>query len=167
MKKWQRSLETRLDELAPRERRLLLGGVLFGALALCWLVAFEPALQLIENAEEKQASLLQKASEVKREAAQLQALQSARSRVVVPPNEMDKRLIRLLADNNLSPQASVSRTEEGEILVELTNASAAGTLQWLAQTESLSNLTLAQTQFAKVQPGTVTGTFLFNQTRTP
>ncbi|HEY1057169.1 MAG TPA: type II secretion system protein GspM [Limnobacter sp.] len=154
-------LQARLDQLNPRERLLVTWGGALTALVLLWSLGLDPAIQTLKNAPAEQQALQDKAAQVMRAATELEALRGARSRVVVRDSELEPRLAQLLVDQALQQQSTLRRTEEGELRIEFTEAPAAGVLAWLNKAESISSLTLLETDLKKVAAATLTGHVVF------
>ncbi|WP_370260614.1 type II secretion system protein GspM [Limnobacter sp.] len=151
------SLRDRLDQLNPRERKLVTWGGLVAGLLVLWLVLLEPAWLTVQKAPENQAALVDKAALVMRAAQDLEALRGTRSRVVVRNEDLDTRIQQMLLEHGIAEQATLRRTEEGDMRVEFTGTSATGWLAWLAQVEGISSLTLAQAEMSKDEAGIVSG----------
>ncbi len=92
-----------------------------------------------------------------RAAQDLEALRGARSRVVVPESDLQARLQQLLEEQGIAEQATLVRTEEGDIRVEFDNVPASGFLAWMARAEAISSITLNQAEVEKVQAGVLKG----------
>lgn len=157
---WQK-VQGRLDELNPRERKLVGYGALLTGLILCWWVLIDPAMRTLEGSAARLEALAQKAGAVERAAQDLQALQGARSRVQVQPAELNTRLARLLADEGLKDSTTLTRSEEGMLRLDLNSAPAGAVLKWLAQAEALSGVKTAEMKVQKQDAGVVSGYILF------
>lgn len=154
---WLNKAQSRLDQLNSRERMLVTyGGALAGVL-LTWFVLIEPAWVTVREAPANQAALVDKAGQVMRAAQDLEALRGARSRVVVPETDLQARLQELLNEQGIAEQASLVRTEEGDIRVDFNGVSATGFLAWLLRAESISSLTVNQAEMQKVEAGVLSG----------
>ena len=92
-----------------------------------------------------------------RAAQDLEALRGARSRVVVPESDLQARLQQLLEEQGISEQATLVRTEEGDIRVEFNNVSASGFLAWMARAEAISSIHLNLAEIEKVEAGVLKG----------
>ena len=132
------------------------GGAL-AAVLIAWFVLIEPALLTIQQGPANQAALVDKAGQVMRAAQDLEALRGARSRVVVPESDLQARLQQLLEEQGIAEQATLVRTEEGDIRVEFDNVPASGFLAWMARAEAISSITLNQAEVEKVQAGVLKG----------
>ncbi|MCQ8897634.1 type II secretion system protein M [Limnobacter humi] len=162
--KLQQAMEqvrARLDQLNPRERRLVTWGSALTGAVLLWTVGLDPAIQTLKSAPGQQQALQAKAAEVMRAASELEALRGARSRVVVRDSELEPRLAQLLVDQTLQQQTTLRRTEEGELRIEFTEAPAAAVLAWLSKAESIASLTLLEAELNKVAAATLTGHVVF------
>lgn len=160
------SLQDKLDQLSPRERKLLTYGGGLCALAFTWLVLIEPALLTIQRAPANQEALVSKAGQVMRAAQELDTLKSARSRVVVPEDNLQDRIGQLLAENGIAETAALQRTEEGDLRVEFSQTSASAVLAWMAQIDGISSVDVHQVEIEKTEAGLLSGylVLLPNQT---
>ena len=149
--------QAQLDQLNSRERKLVTYGGALAAALIAWFVLIEPALLTIQQGPANQAALVDKAGQVMRAAQDLEALRGARSRVVVPESDLQARLQQLLDEQGIAEQASLARTEEGDIRVEFNGVSASGFLAWLARAEAISSLSLYLAVVEKVEAGVVRG----------
>lgn len=149
--------QAQLDQLNSRERKLVTYGGALAAVLIAWFVLIEPALLTIQQGPANQAALVDKAGQVMRAAQDLEALRGARSRVVVPESDLQARLQQLLEEQGIGEQATLVRTEEGDIRVEFDNVPASGFLAWMARAEAISSITLNQAEVEKVQAGVLKG----------
>lgn len=149
--------QTQLDQLNPRERKLVGWGGLFAALAITWFVLIEPAWLTIQNAPANQQALAEKAAQVMRAADELEALRGARSRVQVREEDLEGRLAQLLVETGVQQQTTLRRTEEGEFRLDFTEAPAVGFLAWMAKVDGISSLTVHRMEMEKVAAGSLTG----------
>ena len=149
--------QAQLDQLNSRERKLVTYGGALAAVLIAWFVLIEPALLTIQQGPTNQAALVDKAGQVMRAAQDLEALRGARSRVVVPESDLQARLQQLLEEQGIAEQATLVRTEEGDIRVEFDNVPASGFLAWMARAEAISSITLNQAEVEKVQAGVLKG----------
>lgn len=154
-------LRGKLDELNPRERKLVNYGGSLSALILIWFLLIDPAVTTLTGSDQRIEALVQKAGAVERAAQNLEALRGARSRVQVQSSELDARLRRILVDEGITEGATVDRTEEGMIRVSLEQVSAGAFLKWLAQAETLSGLKTSELKLQKTDAGIVTGELVF------
>lgn len=152
-------LQNKLDQLQPRERALILGGVVFLLLVFVGLVLVAPAVKTLYQAPAQQLARVEKASQVLRAASELESLRASRSQVQVREEDLQQRLQELLQAQGIDQQARVVRTEEGDLQVVLNKAFASGVLAWLAKTESISSLHLVQAQLHKDEAGLLSGEF--------
>jgi general secretion pathway protein M len=150
-------LQAQLDQLNSRERKLVTYGGALAAALITWFVLIEPAMLTVQQAPATQAALVDKAAQVMRAAQDLEALRSARSRVVVPESDLQARLQQLLEEQGIADQGALVRTEEGDIRIEFTDVSASGFLAWLARAESISSLTLNMAEIEKKEAGVLSG----------
>ena len=159
-------IQTQLDQLNTRERKLVTYGGALAAALVTWFVLIEPAWVTVQQAPATQVALVDKAAQVMRAAQDLEALRGARSRVVVPDSDLQARLQQLLDEQGINEQALLTRTEEGDIRVEFTKVSASGFLAWLARAESISSLNLNLAEIEKAEAGVLNGyvTLLPNST---
>ncbi|MDX1668692.1 MAG: type II secretion system protein GspM [Limnobacter sp.] len=155
-------VQAKLDQLNPRERKLVTWGVTFLGLCAVWFVLIDPALQTLNGAEERRAQLVEKTARVKRAAMDLQDLQGTRSRVILKADDALSQLRTLLQENQLGGSAEIGRNETGAVEVTFQEASVVQWLRWLTQTEGLSNLTLLEAQISKGQAGVVSGSLVFD-----
>ncbi|MCE2744557.1 MAG: type II secretion system protein M [Burkholderiales bacterium] len=146
-----------LDQLNSRERKLVTYGGTLAAVLVTWFVLIEPAMLTIQQGPANQAALVDKAGQVMRAAQDLDALRGARSRVVVPESDLQARLQQLLDEQGIAEQASLLRTEEGDIRVEFNNVPASGFLAWLARAEAISSVVLNLAELEKVEAGVLKG----------
>ncbi|HEX4918993.1 MAG TPA: type II secretion system protein GspM, partial [Limnobacter sp.] len=135
-------LRDRLDQLNPRERKLVTWGGGVACLLVLWLVLLEPAWLTVQQAPANQAALVDKAAQVMRAAHELEALRGTRSRVVVRNEDLDTRISQMLAERGIAEQANMRRTEEGELRIEFKQVAVSGLLTWLSQVESISSVKL-------------------------
>lgn len=149
--------QAQLDQLNSRERKLVTYGGALAAILIGWFVLIEPALLTVQQGPANQAALVDKAGQVMRAAQELEALRGARSRVVVPESDLQSRLQQLLDEQGIAEQATLVRTEEGDIRVEFNNVSASGFLAWTARAEAISSLTLNIAEVEKVEAGVLKG----------
>jgi general secretion pathway protein M len=154
-------LQGKLDELNPRERKLVSYGGALSALVIVWFVLVDPAVATLTGSEQRIQALVQKAGAVERAAQNLEALRGARSRVQVQSSELDTRLKRILTDEGITDGATVDRTEEGMIRVNLQQVPAGALLKWLAQAETLSGLKTSELKLQKTDAGVVSGEVVF------
>lgn len=154
-------LQGKLDELNPRERKLVSYGGGLSALVIVWFVLVDPAVATLTGSEQRIQALVQKAGAVERAAQNLEALRGARSRVQVQSSELDTRLKRILTDEGITDGATVDRTEEGMIRVNLQQVPAGALLKWLAQAETLSGLKTSELKLQKTDAGVVSGEVVF------
>lgn len=159
-------IQTQLDQLNTRERKLVTYGGALAAALVTWFVLIEPAWVTVQQAPATQVALVDKAAQVMRAAQDLEALRGARSRVVVPDSDLQARLQQLLDEQGINEQALLTRTEEGDIRVEFTKVSASGFLAWVARAESISSLNLTLAEIEKAEAGVLNGyvTLLPNST---
>lgn len=150
-------VQSRLDQLNTRERKLVTWGGSLALVLIGWFVLIEPALTTIRQAPANQAALVDKAGEVMRAALDLEALRGARSRVVVPESDLQARLQELLDEQGIAEQASLVFTAEGEYRVEFSGVSASGLLSWMARAEAISSLQLNLAEVEKVEAGVLSG----------
>jgi general secretion pathway protein M len=150
-------VQSPLDQLNSRERKLVTYGGMLAAVLISWFVLIEPALLTVQQGPANQAALVDKAGQVMRAVQDLEALRGARSRVVVPENDLQPRLQQLLEEQGIGEQATLIRTEEGDIRVEFSNVSASGFLAWLANAEAISSMSLNTAEIEKVQAGVLKG----------
>lgn len=155
-------LQSKLDELNPRERKLVSYGGGLSALIIVWFVLVDPAVTTLTGSDQRIQALVQKAGAVERAAQNLEALRGARSRVQVQSSELDTRLKRILTDEGITTGAKVERTEEGMIKVSLQQAPAGAFLKWLAQAETLSGLKTSELKLQKTDAGVVSGELTFS-----
>lgn len=155
-------LQGKLDELNPRERKLVNYGGGLSALIVVWFVLVDPAVTTLTGADQRIEALVQKAGAVERAAQNLEALRGARSRVQVQSSELDTRLKRILSDEGITEGATVDRTEEGIIRVSLQQVPAGAFLKWLAQAETLSGLKASELKLQKTDAGVVSGELMFS-----
>lgn len=146
-----------LDQLNPRERKLVLYGGALAALLITWFVLLEPAIVTVQQAPATQAALVDKAGQVMRAAQELETLRGTRSRVVVPQTDVQQRLQVLLNEQGIADNTSLVQTEEGDIRLELNNVSATGFLAWLVQAESISSLRINTAEIEKTGAGVLRG----------
>ncbi|HEX4880681.1 MAG TPA: type II secretion system protein GspM, partial [Limnobacter sp.] len=154
---WTLALRDRLDQLNPRERKMVTWGGAIAAALVLWLVLLEPAIVTIRQAPANQAALVDKAAQVMRAAQDLDALRGTRSRVVVRDEDLNARLAQMLSEQGIAEQAEVRRTEEGELLVEFKQVAVSGLLAWLSQVEGISSVSLVQSELTKQEAGIVSG----------
>lgn len=157
----RQQLNNRLDQLNARERALVTYGGALAAVLITWFVLIEPAWQTVQQAPSNQAALVDKAGQVMRAAQDLEALRGARSRVVVPDTDLQKRLEELLVEQGIAEQSSLIRTEEGDIRVEFSQVSASGFLAWLVRAEAISSLKANIGEIEKGQAGELSGYLSF------
>jgi len=150
-------IQSQLDQLNTRERKLVTYGGALAAVLVTWFVLIEPAWVTVQQAPATQSALVDKAAQVMRAAQDLEALRGARSRVVVPESDLQARLQQLLEEQGINEQSALVRTEEGDIRVEFTNVSASGFLAWVARAESISSLSLNLAEVEKAEAGLLNG----------
>ncbi|BET24666.1 type II secretory pathway component PulM [Limnobacter thiooxidans] len=150
-------IQTRLDQLNTRERKLVTWGGTVALALIGWFVLLEPAIVTIQQAPANQAALVDKAGQVMRAAQDLEALRGARSRVVVPESDLQVRLQQLLEEQGIAEQTNLVRTEEGDIRIEFKQVSASGFLAWLSRAEAISSLQLHLAEVEKVEAGVLSG----------
>lgn len=150
-------VQAQLDQLNPRERKLLTWGGGFSALAVVWFVLIEPAWVTIQQGPATQQALLDKAAQVMRAADELEALRGTRSRVQVREEDLEGRLAQLLVDNGIQQQTTLRRTEEGEFRLDFAEAPAVGFLAWLAKVDAISSLNMHRLEMEKAKAGSLTG----------
>lgn len=152
-----RQIQARLDQLNSRERKLVSYGSVVVAAALAWFVLIEPAWMTVRQAPANQAALVDKAGQVMRAAQDLDALRAARSRVVVPESDLQTRIQQLLVEHGIAEQAMLTRSEDGNLRIEFSNAPATGFLAWLARIEAISNLKINLAEIEKTEAGLLKG----------
>ena len=102
-------IQTRLDQLNTRERKLVTWGGTVALALIGWFVLLEPAIVTIQQAPANQAALVDKAGQVMRAAQDLEALRGARSRVVVPESDLQVRLQQLLEEQGEQAPQDIGR----------------------------------------------------------
>lgn len=157
MEKLMATIQNQLDSLNPRERKLVIGMGLFIGVVFTWLVLIEPAINQLNGADARRAALLDKANKVMLAADNLEAMRGTRSQVTVQAEELNSRLSKLAADNGLRNQLALSEANNGEIEVTLSEAPAAGVLRWMAQVDSLGNVSIEAAELTKNAAGVISG----------
>lgn len=125
----RQALQARWQDMAPRERRLVLAAALLVAAALAWWLLLAPALTTLREAPARHAALdaqLERMQSLAAEARQLQADASTR------PSQSEAQRALQAATAALGAAARVSLAGE-RATVGLQGASASAIGPWLAQ----------------------------------
>lgn len=150
-------IQSRLDELNPRERKLVTWGGATAAIMIGWFVLIDPAMTNLQGSANRIEELSRKTASVQRAALDLNELKGSRSRINVGKEDVLPRLQTLANQEGLGSSVTLKRLEDGLIELQAEQASVAGILQWLAQAEGLSNINIGQINLTKGEAGLVSG----------
>ena len=146
----RQAVYAQLDQLNPRERKLVGYCAAVVLLTITGLVLIEPAWRTLEHGPANQSALVSKAAQVMRAADELEALRSVRSRVQVKESDIQARLTQLLTETGIEQHAKLQRTEDGVLHVHFDSVSASAFLAWLAKTQAIASLRILRMEMEKI-----------------
>ena len=156
-RQWLGRMQSQLNQLNDRERKLIIYAGLFAGLLFLWLVLIEPALLTVRHAPANQAALIEKAAQVERAASEIEALRGTKAQLQVLPEDLKTRLSQMLQSEGIAEQSTLSTTPENGFRVDFQNVAVSGLLSWVAQAQTIAGVWINQAGIEKTDAGVAKG----------